>query len=198
MQHLYNTIRPVGNRAIVAIKKGSKNSHIVTKDDGTEVELFVDTSYSWDGKISGQTQAVLLTDFKNLKAGTDVLIHHNAIDESNQLDIYIDTTTFIHAIESAFVYFGINDDGLICIDGYMIVERVYDEDMVSPGGIILTEKRKQDSLMKIVAKPDSIEDFEVGDIAVVYKKSDYEMTHNVGGKMTKVIRLKYSDCLGKA
>lgn len=198
MQHLYNTIRPVGNRAIVAIKRGSKNSHIVTKDDGTEVELFVDTSYSWDGKVSGQTQAVLLTDFKNLKAGTDVLIHHNAIDESNQLDIYIDTTTFIHAIESAFVYFGVNDDGLICIDGYMIVERVYDEDMVSPGGIILTEKRKQDSLMKIVAKPDSIEDFEVGDIAVVYKKSDYEMTHNVGGKMTKVIRLKYSDCLGKA
>jgi len=198
MQHLYNTIRPVGNRAIVAIKSGSKNSHIVTKDDGTEVELFVDTSYSWDGKISGHTQAVLLTDFKNLKAGTDVLIHHNAIDESNQLDIYVDTTTFIHAIESAFIYFGINDDKLICIDGYMIVERVYDEDTVSPGGIILTEKKKQESLMKIVAKPDSIEDFEVGDIAVVYKKSDYEMTHNVGGKMTKVIRLKYSDCLGKA
>lgn len=198
MQHLYNTIRPVGNRAIVAIEKGSKNSHIVTKDDGTEVELFIDTSYSWDGKVSGQTQAVLLTDFKNLKAGTDVLIHHNAIDESNQLDIYIDTTTFIHAIEDGFIYFGINDNGLVCIDGYMIVERVYDEDMVSPGGIILTEKKKHDSLMKIVAKPDSIEDFEVGDIAVVYKKSDYEMTHNVGGKMTKVIRLKYSDCLGKA
>jgi hypothetical protein len=198
MQHLYNTIRPVGNRAIVAIKKGSKNSHLVTKEDGTEVELFIDTSYSWDGRVSGQTQAILLTDFKNLKAGTDVLIHHNAIDESNQLDIYIDTTTFIHAIESSFIYFGVNDDGLICIDGYMIVERVYDEDMVSPGGIILTEKKKQDSLMKIVAKPDSIEDFEVGDIAVVYKKSDYEMTHNVGGKMTKVIRLKYSDCLGKA
>ena len=52
--------------------------------------------------------------------------------------------------------------------------------------------------MKVLAKPESIEDFEVGDLAVVYKKSDYEMTHNIGGKMTKIIRLKYSDCLGKA
>ena len=198
MQHLYNTIKPVGARAIVAVKSGSKNSHIVTKDDGTEVELFIDTSYSWDGKVSGQTQAVLLTDFKNLKAGTDVLIHHNAINESNQLDINIDTTTFIHAIEADFVYFGFDDDGIVCIDGYMMVERVYDEDMVSPGGIILTEKKKHDSLMKVISKPDSIEDFEIGDIAVVYKKSDYEMTHNIGGKMTKIIRLKYSDCLGKA
>lgn len=198
MQHLYNTIRPVGTRAIVAVKNGSKNSHIVTKDDGTEVELFVDTSYSWDSKISGQTQAVLLTDFKNLKAGTDVLIHHNAIDESNQLDIYVDTTTFIHAIESSLIYFGIDGDDIHCIDGYMMVERIYDEDMVSPGGIILTEKKKQDSFMKVLAKPESIEDFEVGDIAVVYKCSDYEINHNIGGKMTKVIRLKYSDCLGKA
>jgi hypothetical protein len=198
MQHLYNTIRPVGRRAIIAVKNGSKNSHIVTKDDGTEIELFVDTSYSWDGKVSGQTQGTLLTDFKNLKAGTDVLIHHNSIDESNKLDIHIDTTTFVHAIEEAFIYFGVIDGELACIDGYMLVERMYEEDLVSPGGIILTEKKKQDSFMRILSKPDSIDDFEVGDIAVVYKCSDYEINHNIGGKMTKVVRLKYSDCLGKA
>jgi hypothetical protein len=52
--------------------------------------------------------------------------------------------------------------------------------------------------MKVLVKPESIDDFEVGDLAVVYKKSDYEMTHNIGGKMTKIIRLKYSDCLGKS
>jgi co-chaperonin GroES (HSP10) len=79
----------------------------------------------------------------------------------------------------------------------MIVERMYEDDYVSPGGIILTEKKKLDTMMKIVNKPESITDFEVGDIAVVYKFSDYEITHNIGGKRTSVIRLKYSDCLGK-
>ena len=51
--------------------------------------------------------------------------------------------------------------------------------------------------MKVVAKASDIEDFEVGDIAVVYKKSDYEIPHNIGGKQMKLIRLKYSDCLAK-
>jgi hypothetical protein len=52
-------------------------------------------------------------------------------------------------------------------------------------------------MMKVLKKPDSITDFEVGDIAVVYKYSDYEITHNIGGKRTSVIRLKYSDCIGR-
>ena len=79
----------------------------------------------------------------------------------------------------------------------MIVERMFEDDDVTPGGIILTEKKKNDVMMKIINKPDSITDYEVGDIAVVYKYSDYEIPHNIGGKSTKVIRLKYSDCIGK-
>jgi co-chaperonin GroES (HSP10) len=197
MEHLYNTIRPVGKRVIVSVKKGSKDSHLVTGPDGKEVELFVDTSFSWDGKVSNPTQATLLTDYKNLKAGTNVLVHHNAINAENQLDIYPDTTTTIHSIEEEFLYFGFRGEELICLDGYMIVERMYEDDYVSPGGIILTEKKKLDTMMRIVNKPESITDFEVGDIAVVYKFSDYEITHNIGGKRKSVIRLKYTDCLGK-
>jgi len=197
MEHLYNKIRPVGNRVIVAVKRGSKNTHTIKGDNGEDIELYMDTSFSWDGKITNHTQGVLLTDFKNLKAGTDVLLYHNAIHETNELDIYIDPVTNIHAIESNSLYFGVDGDSLICLDGFMLAERIYDEDTVSPGGIILTEKKKQDSMLKILAKPESITDFEVGDIAVVYKYSDYEMVHNIGGKMVSIIRLKYSDCLGK-
>jgi co-chaperonin GroES (HSP10) len=197
MEHLYNTIRPVGKRVIVSVKKGSKDSHIVIGPDGKEIELFVDTSYSWDGKVSNPTQATLLTDYKNLKAGTDVLVHHNAINSDNQLDIYPDTVTRLHSIEEEFVYFGFCGEEIICLDGFMIVERMYEEDTLSPGGIILTEKKKLDTMMRVVNKPDSITDFEVGDIAVVYKYSDYEITHNIGGKRSSIIRLKYSDCIGK-
>lgn len=197
MEHLYNTIRPVGKRVIVAIKKGSKDTHLVVGPDGKEIELFVDTSFSWDGKVSNPTQATLITDYKNLKAGTDVIIYHNSINADNQLDIYPDTTTRLHAIEEDYVYFGLLGEELICLDGYMIVERMYEDDEVSPGGIILTEKKKLETMMKVLKKPESITDFEVGDIAVVYKYSDYEITHNIGGKRTSVIRLKYSDCIGR-
>lgn len=197
MNHLFNTIRPVGKRVIVAVRNGSKESHLIEKEDGSSVELFVDTSYSWDGKISNHTQATLLTDYKNLKAGTDVLIYHNSISADNCLDIYPDTSTRIHSIEENFVYFGYVDGELVCLDGFMIGERVFDDEEVSPGGIILTEPKKQETLIKIVAKPDSVTDYEVGETAVMYKYSDYEMTHNLGGKMTKIIRIKVDDCFGK-
>lgn len=197
MKHLYNTIRPVGSNVIVAIKKGSKDSHIIKGENGEDVELYIDTSFSWDGKVTNHTQGVLLTDFKNLKAGTNVLLYHNAIHETNELDIYIDPVTSIHAIESNAIYFGVDGDNVICLDGFMLAERIYEDDYVSESGIVLTEKKKKDSMLRILAKPDSITDFKVGDIAIVYKYSDYEMTHNLGGRHVKIIRLKYSDCLGR-
>lgn len=190
-------MKPVGRKVLIAIDTNEKNKHKITKEDGTEIELFVDTSYSWDSRLTAYTQAVLLTDYKNLKAGTDVLIHHNALNESNEMDLNYSPSIKFHAIDDHFVYFGVKGDEIICIDGYMIVDRVYDEDTVSPGGILLVEKKKQDSLMKIVKKPDSITDFEVGDIAVTFKYSDYEVNCRINGKMQKIIRLKYSDCLGK-
>ena len=190
-------MKPVGNKVIIAIDTNEKNKHKITKDDGSEIELYVDTSYSWDGKVTAYTQAILLTDYKNIKAGTDVLIHHNALHDTNEMDIDYSPSVKFYSIEEGFVYFGIKGEEIICIDGYMLVERVYDEDTLSPGGIILVEKKKHDSLLKIIKKPDSITDFEIGDIAVTYKYSDYEINCRINGKMEKLIRLKYSDCLAK-
>jgi hypothetical protein len=195
MKHLYNTIKPVGNRAIVAVIDGEKNKHKITGEDGNEVEIFVDTSFSWDGKIAKHTQGILLTDFKNLKAGTHVLLYHNGVGDENRLDIYIDPSTSIHAVEGYSVYFGYDGGELICVDGYMIAERIYED--LNEGGMIIAEKKKKECFLKILAKPDSVTDFEVGDVALVHKYSDYELTHNLGGKRTSIIRLKYSDCLGK-
>jgi hypothetical protein len=196
MKHLYNTIRPVGKRAIVAIVDGEKNKHTITDENGKEVELFVDTSFSWDGKVANHTQATLLTDFKNLNAGTHVLIYHNAIHETNQLDIWVNPLTRIHAIEDSSIYFGFDGEKIICVDGYLLAERIYEDD--STEHIIAPDKRQVDNVLRIVGKPDSVEDFEIGDLAVVYKYSDYEITHNLNGRRVSVIRLKYSDCLGKA
>ena len=198
MNHLFNKIKPVGKRVIIAIDTNEKNTHKVVKDDGTEVELFVNTDYSWDGKVTAYTQAVLLTDFKNLKAGTHVLIHHNSLNEGNKMEVEYNTTTRFHSIEEDFVYFGIDGDRVICLDGYMLIDRIYDEDTVTPAGLILVEKKKEDSMFRVIDKPDSITDFEVGDIAISYKYSDYEINCKINGKMQKLIRLKYSDCLAKA
>lgn len=198
MEHLYNTIKPVGNRVIIAIDTNTKNTHKVLKDDGSEVDLFINTDYSWDSKVSAYTQATLLTDFKNLKAGYNVLIHHNSLNEGNRMDIEYKPSVRFYSIEGDFVYFGIDGDRVICLDGYMLIERIYDEDTTSPGGIILIEKKKEDSMFKVIGKPDSITDFEIGDIAIAYKYSDYEINCNINGKMQKLIRLKYSDCMAKA
>lgn len=196
MEHLYNTIKPVGRRVVIAVRSGEKDSHKVLREDGTEVELFVNTSYSWDGKISNHTQGTLLTDFKNLKAGTNVLFNHNSITDEYKLDIEPDNLTSVYAIDAHMLHFGVKDDQVICIDGFMLAERMYEEE-AKFGSIILADKKKKECMLKILAKPESVTDFEVGDIAIVYKYSDYEMTHNIGGQRTTLIRLKYTDCIGK-
>lgn len=198
MKHLYNTIKPVGNKSIIAIDINDKGRHTFQGEDGKELELYVAHEYSWDGKVSNYTQAKLLTDFKNLKAGTDVLIYHNGLNPDFQLPINdIPPYIKVYAIESNFIYFGILDEKIVCLDGFMMAERIYEDGDVSEGGILLTERKKKESMLRILAKPDSITDFEVGDIAVTYKYSDYEVIHSVGGKTQTVIRLKHSDCLGK-
>jgi len=191
---MFNTIKPIKGRVIVCPQ--SKESHIIKNEKGEDVELYMDNTYNWDSRVTNSTHGLLMTDYKNLKAGTYVIYNHKTISDENKLDIEYNGSP-IHSIEEYLIYFGVDGDEIICLDGMMMVERVYDEDTVSPGGIILVEKKKQDSLMKVVAKASDIEDFEVGDIAVVYKKSDYEIPHNIGGKQMKLIRLKYSDCLAK-
>lgn len=191
---MFNTIKPIRGNVIVCPQP--KESHKITNEFGQEVELFVDTSYSWDSRIKNSTHGILMTDYKNLKAGTHVIFHHNAINDANSLDIEYNGAT-IHSFEEELLYFGVEGEDIICVDGIMIAERIYDEDTVSPGGIILVEKKKQDSLLRIVSKAEDITDFEIGDVAVVYKYSDYEIPHNIGGKIKNLIRLKYSDCLAK-
>jgi hypothetical protein len=196
MKHLYNKIKPVGKRAIIAIDTNAKGKHTIQGENGKDIELYVAHEYSWDGKISNYTQATLLTDFKNLKAGTDVLIYHNGLNDEFQLPINdIPPYIKIYTIEDSFIYFGIQDDQIICLDGFMLAERIYEEPY--EGNIIVTEKKKKESMLKIIGKPDSITDYEVGDIAITYKYSDYEVNHSIGGKQKTFIRLKYSDCLGK-
>ena len=102
----------------------------------------------------------------------------------------------IFAVDAHFIYFGIEGDKLIPVNGCMLVERLYEPEDVSKGGIIMTTERVQiKNKVRILAVPDSITDYKVGDVAIMYPHSDYMMTHNVNGKIEEIIRLKYSDCL---
>ena len=197
MQELYNTIKPVGRRVIVLVDPNEKRQHALDLGDGKSVSLELSIDYNWDGRVTGFTQGTLLTDYKNLKAGIKVLIHHNSAGEENELTVDgIPQGNKVYAIDEAFLYFGVNGDEIICVDGYMLAERLYEKEPVSPAGIILvSEPPKIHNKLRILGKPESITDFNVGDIAIVYKYSDYEMTHVVNGKSRKLIRLKYSDCL---
>ena len=199
MKHLYNKIKPVGRRVIVLVDIDGKKSHNLDLGNGKSVSLEIATEYSWDGRVTGLTQGILLTDYKNLKAGMYVLAHHSSMgDECELVHEGIPHGHKLFSIEENFIYFGADEEKLIPLDGYMLAERLYEPEPVSKFGIILiSEPVKIPNKLKILAKPDSITDFEVGDIAITYKYSDYEMTHNINGKQETIIRLKYSDCLAK-
>jgi hypothetical protein len=199
MKHLYNKIKPVGRRVIVLVDIDGKKSHNLDLGNGKSVSLEIATEYSWDGRVTGLTQGILLTDYKNLKAGMYVLAHHSSMGDECEMDYEgIPHGHKLFSIEENFIYFGADEEKLIPLDGYMLAERLYEPEPISKFGIILvSEPVKIPNKLKIIAKPDSITDFEVGDIAVTYKYSDYEMTHNINGKQETIIRLKYSDCLAK-
>ena len=199
MKHLYNKIKPVGRRVIVLVDIDGKKSHNLDLGNGKTVSLEIATEYSWDGRVTGLTQGILLTNYKNLKAGMYVLAHHSSMgDECELVHEGIPHGHKLFSIEENFIYFGADEEKLIPLDGYMLAERLYEPEPVSKFGIILiSEPVKIPNKLKILAKPDSITDFEVGDIAITYKYSDYEMTHNINGKQETIIRLKYSDCLAK-
>lgn len=199
MKHLYNKIKPVGRRVIVLVDVDGKRTHNLDLGDGKTASIEIATEYSWDGRVTNLTQGILLTDYKNLKAGMYVLAHHSSMGDECEL-VYdgIPQGHKLFSVEDNLIFFGFDKGKIIPIDGYMLVERMYKPEPVSKFGIILTaEPEKIDNKLRILAKPDSITDFEVGDVAITYKYSDYEMTHNLNGVQEKIIRLKYTDCLAK-
>lgn len=192
MKELYNKIKPVGNRVIVLVDVQEKETHSFTKEDGTTGKLYMANEYSWDSRVTNFTQGVLLTDYKNLKAGVHVLAHHNSMgDECELSDSRIPSGHKLFSIESVFVYFGIDGEEIIPVDGYLLADRLY----VEQSSIIETEKVKIPNKLRIKAVPDSVSGIKVGDVVITYIYSDYEMTHNVNGKVENIIRLKYDDCL---
>lgn len=197
MKHLFNKIKPVGNRTIVITNTNQKKEHSFTKEDGTEGNFYIANEYSWDGRVTNFTQGTLLNDFKNLKVGTNVLVHHNSMGDESEL--VVENTPAGHkvfAVDAHFIYFGVDGDKIIPVDGFMLVERLYEPENVSKGGIIMTTEKVQiKNKVRVLAVPDSITDYKVGDVAIVYPHSDYMMTHNLNGKIDTLIRLKYSDCL---
>lgn len=192
MKELYNKIKPVGRRVIVLVDVDEKNAHQFTKEDGTIGKLYVANEYSWDSRISNFTQGVLLTDYKNLKAGTHVLAHHNSMgDECEITDKRIPHGHKLFSIDEIFVYFGVEDGKIIPIDGFMLAERIY----LEQSSLLDVEKVKIPNKLRIKAVPDTITDIKSGDVVITFIHSDYEMTHNVNGKIENLIRLRYSDCL---
>jgi co-chaperonin GroES (HSP10) len=197
MKHLFNKIRPIGNRTIVITNTNQKKEHSFTKEDGTEGNLYIANEYSWDGRVTNFTQGTLLNDFKNLKAGTNVLLHHNSMGDECELAVDgVPDKHKVFAVDAHFIYFGIDGEKIMPIDGYLLVERLYEPEDVSKGGIILTTEKVQiKNKVKILATSESCTEYKVGQVIIMYPHSDYMMTHNVNGKIETIIRVKYSDCL---
>ena len=121
MKHLYNKIKPVGRRVIILSNPDEKKNHKLNVGDGKTINLEIAVDYSWDSRVTNITQGILLTDYKNLKAGTYVLAHHSSMGDECELDYNsIPRDYKMFSVEEQFVYFGFKDGQIIPIDGYLL------------------------------------------------------------------------------
>ena len=194
IEQLYNKIKPVGKKMIIAVDEEAKNVHRIK---GTDKILYISKEYSWDRKKSAPTMGICMTDCGDAVAGDIVLIHHNATTVATFLDIPQNTGNYkIHSVESDLVFFAIRDKRIICLNDYMIAERLYYPLEQTATGLVVSSEQKQiEQRLKIVATPEYIRDFGPDDVIVCYKFSDYEVNYN-DGEDKYLIRVRERDIVG--
>lgn len=192
MVNIYNTIRPIGRKMIVAVDTEAKNVHRIK---GTDKVLYIQKEYSWDRKKSAPTMGICVTDCGDVVAGDIILIHHNATSDATYLGIDHDNYK-LHSVETDLVFFALRDGKPVCLNDYILAERLYYPMEESSSGLVLSAEQKQiPRRLKVVSTPEYIREYGEGDIIVVYDFSDYEVNYN-DGEDKYIIRVRERDIIG--
>lgn len=184
--------------AIVTINTEDKryyNLHTGT----AEGKLWLYNEANSDGRVAQPTTGIIeASSSGKFKKGWYVLFHHNACI-SNQLISESGTEKVYRIAESLIMGYcrkrpQVKDDILPAYPN-LFVDRMFINH--STEHIIDPITRKQKNYMKVVKKPKSIFDIKVGDVIMVYDKSDYEMNYNLAGFFETIIKVDYEkDVIG--
>lgn len=194
-----------GQRVIVAVNPYQKEVHSIDMPDGSQLELYVGSKFSEDGKVSKPTLGRVISDCEDIQAGDMALFAHVVISDDKWLDVkgYTKGNERMYAIDKSSIIFVIrqNEDKkeaeLIPVNDNILCERMYFPEEVSPGGIILDlEPKKMEDRVRILKVPYDMEDVKEGDVVLMYKFSDYEVKYVYNNKQQEAIRIKHRDILG--
>lgn len=156
-----------------------------------DIELYIGSEYSWDGRVSNNTSGILLHDFKEAPKGSVVIFNHRATEQENEID------DKIFLIDDAFIYFYLDNSEPVPFSGYFLISRIekkkYESELVHiPDG---WNETYYDNIFTIKGVPRGHSVFNKGQQVIAYKFSDYEIPYAVNGVHDSVIRLKEDDIL---
>jgi hypothetical protein len=178
------------NRALVLVDPNAKSNKKINTPFG-EIDLYIGSDYSWDGRISNSTSGILLHDFKEAPKGSVVIFNHRATTQDNEID------DKIFLIDDAFIYFYLDNGQPVPFNGYFLISRIakkkYTSELVHiPDG---WNDTYYDNIFTIEKTPRGNDTFHKGQQVIAYKFSDYEIPYAVEGTHSNVIRLKEDDIL---
>lgn len=156
-----------------------------------EIDLYIASEYSWDGRVSHNTSGILLDDFKGAPKGSIVIFNHRATTQDNEIE------NKVFLIDEPFIYFYLDNGNPIPFDGHFLISRIakrkYNSELVHiPDG---WNETNYDNVFKIERTPRGNSNFNAGQIVIAHKFSDYEIPYAVNGIHSSVIRLKEDDIL---
>lgn len=182
---------------IVAVNPQEKNSHIIQGKDGP-ICLFVFTSASEDSRLSEPTSGRYISSTVDYFMDGDIVVfHHNAVLKKDEIHIESDDINSyekVYGVSLASVFFIIRNGEYIPFWPFCLVKRLYYNDRISKGGIILDSQPVQVPQRLLIDKlPDDERVKEMGvsenDVVCVYEKSDYECCFKKNNKIEHVIRI---------
>lgn len=178
------------NKALVLVDPEAKSKKKINTPMG-EVELYIASEYSWDGRVSSSTSGILLEDFKDAPKGSVVIFNHRATTQDNEID------DKIFLIDDAFIYFYLDGNDPVPFGGYFLISRIkkkkYESKLVHiPDG---WNEDNYDNIFRIEKTPRGCTEFRAGQQVIAYRYSDYEIPYAVNGSHASVIRLKEDDIL---
>jgi hypothetical protein len=178
------------NKALVLVDPDAKSNKKVQTPMG-EIDLYIGSEYSWDGRVSNSTSGILLETFKEAPKGAVVIFNHRATTQDNEID------NKVFLIDEAFIYFYIDGNNPIPFSGHFLISRIkkqkYQSKLVHiPDG---WNEESYDNLFRIERVPKGHDVFHEGQKVITHKFSDYEIPYAVNGVHSSVIRLKEDDIL---
>ncbi len=193
-------MHPLKSKVLVSVNLTQKSDYEIELIEG--VNIWMDSNFGADGRIASPSVAMVVEpgeSVEGLLKGDFILCHHNAFNMGSLSGNLVGNTGekdengfALFVINPDMIYIRIREGVLMPMDGYMIAERIKQEQK----SVIIVESKNEPCRFKVLNVGEGCEPVKEGDIVHCFKFSDYEIVYNLDKKRHSVIRIKIDDVLG--